>query len=51
MENDVSLKRLIYFHSLHIMFAILENVRTNFPEFYPDLLAEIFPLFHYPFYR
>ena len=37
--------------SLHIMFAILENIRNNFDDFYPNFLTRIFPVFHYPFYR
>ena len=37
--------------SLHIVFALLENVRNNFEEFYPTFLLHIFPVFHYPLYR
>ena len=33
------------------MFALLENVRNNFEEFYPTFLLHIFPVFHYPLYR
>ena len=33
------------------MFAILENIRNNFADYYPAFLLHIFPVFHYPFYR
>ena len=37
--------------SLHIVFALMENVRNNFEDFYPTFLLHIFPVFHYPLYR
>ena len=37
--------------SAHIAFAIMENIRNNFADFYPTFLLHIFPVFHYPFYR
>jgi len=37
--------------TIHIVFAILDVVRNNHGDFYPDSLLSIFPYFHYPFYR
>jgi len=37
--------------SLHIMFAILDGIRNNWQSSYPEVLMQIFPVFHYPFYR
>ena len=37
--------------SAHIAFAIMENIRNNFADYYPAFLLHIFPVFHYPFYR
>ena len=37
--------------SLHIVFAMLDMVRNNWPDSYPDLLLSVFPFFHYPLYR
>ena len=41
----------IILFSLHIMFAILEGIRSSYPDFYPELLLYIFPVFQYPCYR
>ena len=39
--------------SLYLVCAMLEVCRTEFPEFYLQLLPcrELFPLLHYPLYR
>ena len=39
------------FDTFHIVFAILDVIRNNHEEFYPDALLSIFPFFHYPLYR
>lgn len=39
------------FDSFHIVFAILDVMRNNHQELYPDYLLGIFPYFHYPLYR
>ena len=39
------------FDSFHIVFAMLDVVRNNHEEYYPDWLLTIFPYFHYPLYR
>ena len=39
------------FDTFHIVFAILDVVRNNHEEVYPDALLTIFPYFHYPLYR
>ena len=36
--------------SLHIVLAMLENLRNCLEESYPDALIHIFPHFLYPFY-
>ena len=38
------------FDTFHIVFAILDVVRNNHEEAYPDSLLTIFPYFHYPLY-
>eukprot|EP00092_Neocalanus_flemingeri_P018501 GFUD01020026.1.p1 GENE.GFUD01020026.1~~GFUD01020026.1.p1 ORF type:complete len:416 (-),score=82.55 GFUD01020026.1:407-1654(-) len=35
----------------HIIFALLDCTRNSFPGWYPDILLQIFPVFHYPLYR
>ena len=42
---------LNFFDTFHIVFAILDVVRNNHEELYPDNLLAIFPYFHYPLYR
>ena len=37
--------------SVHIVLAMLENLRNCLEENYPAVLIHIFPHFHYPFYR
>ena len=37
--------------SLHIIFGIMEAIRTSWEDLYHDNLLYIFPWFHYPFYR
>ena len=37
--------------STHLIFAILDAIRTSFGELYPEQLLKIFPYVHYPFYR
>ena len=37
--------------STHLVFAILEAIRTSFVQLYPAQLLKIFPYVHYPFYR
>ena len=37
--------------SVHIVLAMLENLRNCLEENYPAALIHIFPHFHYPFYR
>jgi len=37
--------------TFHIVFAILDVMRNNHQEIYPDSLLAIFPFFHYPLYR
>jgi hypothetical protein len=37
--------------SLHIVLAILENLRNNLEDSYPAFLLHLFPHFHYPVYR
>ena len=37
--------------SVHIVLAMLENLRNCLEESYPAALIHIFPHFHYPFYR
>ena len=39
------------FDTFHIVFAILDVIRNNHEEAYPDTLLSIFPYFHYPLYR
>ena len=40
------------YDSLHIIFAILDTIRTSFFEgFYPKFMLPSFPWFHYPLYR
>ena len=39
------------FDTSHIVFAILDVVRSNHEKFYPEALLAIFPYFHYPLYR
>ena len=39
------------FDTFHIVFALLDVVRNNHQEFYPEALLLIFPYFHYPLYR
>ena len=39
------------FDTIHIFFALLDVVRNNHDDFYPDALLSIFPFFHYPLYR
>ena len=39
------------FDTFHIVFALLDVVRNNHQEFYPQALLLIFPYFHYPLYR
>ena len=36
---------------LHIVLAMLENLRNCLEDSYPNVLIHIFPHFHYPFYR
>ena len=42
---------LVTCDSLHIIFGIMESVRTSWKDLYHDNLLFIFPWFHYPFYR
>ena len=42
---------LVTCDSLHIIFGIMESVRTSWKDLYHDNLLYIFPWFHYPFYR
>ena len=37
--------------STHLVFAIMDAVRTSFGQLYPELLLKMFPYVHYPFYR
>ena len=39
------------FDTLHIVFAILDVIRNNHEEAYPDIFLITFPYFHYPLYR
>ena len=42
---------LVTFDSLHIVFAILDSIRTSFRKLYPNFLMMIFPWFHFPLLR
>ena len=42
---------LVTCDSLHIIFGIMEAIRTSWEDLYHDNLLYIFPWFHYPFYR
>ena len=44
---------VILLYSFHILFAILEVIRNDFPVIYNKILPhqDLFPLFHYPVYR
>ena len=39
------------FDTLHIVFAILDVIRNNHEEAYPDIFLKTFPYFNYPLYR
>ena len=42
---------LVTCDSLHIIFGIMDAIRTSWEDLYHDNLMYIFPWFHYPFYR
>jgi len=45
------LAALNFFDTFHLIFAILDVVRNNHAEAYPEALLSVFPYFHYPLYR
>ena len=45
------LAALNFFDTFHLVFAILDVIRNNHADVYPDILLSSFPYFHYPLYR
>ena len=45
------LAALNFFDTFHLVFAILDVIRNNHAEAYPESLLAVFPYFHYPLYR
>ena len=45
------LASLNFFDTFHLVFAILDVIRNNHADVYPDTLLYSFPYFHYPLYR
>lgn len=45
------LAALNFFDTFHLVFAILDVIRNNHADAYPESLLAVFPYFHYPLYR
>ena len=45
------LAALNFFDTFHLVFAILDVIRNNHGDAYPESLLAVFPYFHYPLYR